>query len=150
MRLPKRSCSTPGCGKLTDKGPRCVSCQRKNSRQQDARRASPWKRGYNDDHNRLRVLCFQRDGWRCVDCGWEPDIVRDARVYELDDPSTDDVLAALRSAYRRGGQHLHGDHDTPIEQRPDLRLDLDNYRTRCNRCHSAKTMRETQGNQSTA
>jgi hypothetical protein len=27
--------------------------------------------------------------------------------------------------------------------RPDLRLDLDNLRTRCNTCHSAKTMRET-------
>jgi hypothetical protein len=30
----------------------------------------------------------------------------------------------------------------PIEQRPDLRLDLDNLRTRCDRCHLAKTMRE--------
>ena len=38
--------------------------------------------------------------------------------------------------------HLHADHQIPIEQRPDLRLDLDNLRTRCNRCHNAKSMRE--------
>jgi hypothetical protein len=44
--------------------------------------------------------------------------------------------------WSRGEKHLHGDHDTPIQDRPDLRFDLDNYRTRCNECHSAKTMRE--------
>jgi hypothetical protein len=31
----------------------------------------------------------------------------------------------------------------PIAARPDLRLSLDNLRTRCNACHSAKTMRES-------
>lgn len=54
-------------------------------------------------------------------------------------------MAWLRGAYRRGEKHLHGDHIVPIEERPDLRLDLENYATRCNECHSAKTMRELRG-----
>jgi hypothetical protein len=33
------------------------------------------ERGYDADHRRLRVLCFTRDNWRSVDCGWEPDLV---------------------------------------------------------------------------
>jgi len=37
---------------------------------------------------------------------------------------------------------LHADHQVPIRERPDLRLDLDNLRTRCDRCHLAKTKRE--------
>ena len=149
MRLPKRTCATPGCGKLTDSGPRCVDCQRKNSQRQDARRASPWKRGYTDDHRRLRLLAFERDEWRCVDCGFEPNVIIHARKYDLDAPSTDVILSELRERFRRGDTHLHGDHNVPIQDRPDLRLDLDNYRTRCNKCHSAKTMRESQNNQST-
>jgi 5-methylcytosine-specific restriction endonuclease McrA len=38
---------------------------------------------------------------------------------------------------------LHCDHVIPIEDRPDLRLDLDNLATRCDRCHNARTMRQT-------
>jgi 5-methylcytosine-specific restriction endonuclease McrA len=40
---------------------------------------------------------------------------------------------------------LHADHQIPVVERPDLRLDLDNLRTRCDRCHRAKTVRETAG-----
>jgi 5-methylcytosine-specific restriction endonuclease McrA len=57
------------------------------------------------------------------------------------------ILDELRRAKNRNDRHLHGDHQIPIEERPDLRLSLDNYRTRCSTCHSAKTMRELKGMQ---
>ena len=34
------------------------------------------------------------------------------------------------------------DHIIPIEQRPDLRLVMENLQSACHRCHSAKTVRE--------
>jgi 5-methylcytosine-specific restriction enzyme A len=145
MRLAKRACSTPGCAGLAENGPRCEACKKLQDRVYESRRGSPWRRGYDDVHQRLRIQCFQRDGWRCVDCGWEPDVIREARLYGLPEPPTDVILRELRQRFNRDDVHLHGDHDIPIEQRPDLRLDLDNYRTRCNRCHSAKTMRELKG-----
>jgi 5-methylcytosine-specific restriction endonuclease McrA len=55
------------------------------------------------------------------------------------------VLAELRDRHNRRERHLHADHQVPIEDRPDLRLDLDNLRTRCDGCHRAKTVRETRG-----
>jgi len=140
MRLPKRSCSTPRCGNMAAAGGRCAPCQRLF----DSRRLSPHRRGYDADHEKLRILCFERDHWRCVDCGWEPDIVREFREYKLGDPPTDIILAELRERWHRGDRHLHGDHDVAIQARPDLRLHLDNYRARCNKCHAAKTMHEQQ------
>ena len=101
------------------------------------------ERGYDVYHRRLRVLCFIRDGWRCVDCGWEPDIVRLCRENGLDLPPTWRILRELRDRFADGLTHLHADHQIPIAERPDLRLDLDNLRTRCDRCHRAKTMRES-------
>jgi hypothetical protein len=89
------------------------------------------------------VLCFIRDEWRCVDCGWEPNVVRDFRQFGLGPPPTHQVLAELKERFSLGERHLHADHQLTIESRPDLRLDLDNVRTRCNTCHSAKTMRES-------
>jgi 5-methylcytosine-specific restriction endonuclease McrA len=55
------------------------------------------------------------------------------------------VLAELRDRHNRGDRHLHADHQIPVADRPDLRLDLDNLRTRCDGCHRAKTVRETRG-----
>jgi hypothetical protein len=121
--------------------PRCKSCQK----QRDDRRGSPTQRGYDANHNRRRIQCFVRDGWKCVDCQWEPDSVRDFRLYGLGDPPIEAILEELRGRWHRNQKHLHGDHDIPIQERPDLRLDLDNYRTRCNECHSAKTLREQNG-----
>jgi 5-methylcytosine-specific restriction endonuclease McrA len=140
----KRPCTTPGCPELTPGGP-CELHRRARQREHDERRGSSRDRGYDADHRRLRVLCFQRDEWRCVDCGWEPEIVRVFREVGLGDPPTERVLSELRDRHNRGERHLHADHQIPIEERPDLRLDLDNLRTRCDGCHRAKTVRETRG-----
>ena len=69
--------------------------------------------------------------------------MKDFRQFELGTPPVEQVLAELRERFSQGERHLHADHQIPIAVRPDLRLDLDNLRTRCNTCHSAKTMRET-------
>lgn len=101
------------------------------------------QRGYDSIHRRLRVLAFKRDAWTCIDCGWMPDCVRQCRAISIEDPPAELILEELRQRQQRNQQHLHADHEQSIELRPDLRTDLDNYRTRCNRCHSAKTLRET-------
>ena len=139
-----RPCTTPGCPRLTPGGP-CEQHRRARQREHDERRGSSFDRGYDADHRRLRLLCFQRDCWRCLDCGWEPDIVRDFREAGLGPPPAEQVLDELRCAFARGDRHLHADHQIPIEERPDLRLDLENLRTRCDGCHRAKTMRECRG-----
>ena len=137
-----RPCSTPGCLALSPDGS-CEPHRRARQRAHDERRGSSDKRGYDADHRRLRVLCFQRDGWRCVDCGWEPEIVTVFREAGLEVPPAQEVLNELRRAFARGDRHLHADHQIPIADRPDLRLDLDNLRTRCDSCHRAKTVRES-------
>ena len=112
-------------------------------RQQEQQRGTTAERGYGADHRALRLLCFQRDEWRCVDCGWEPNVVVDFRNFGLGSPPADQVLAELRDRFARNERHLHMDHQIPITIRPDLRLSLDNLRTRCNSCHRAKTFRES-------
>jgi 5-methylcytosine-specific restriction endonuclease McrA len=78
-----------------------------------------------------------------VDCGWKPNVVTDFRRFELGPLPVAQVLAELRERFSQGERHLHADHQIPIEKRPDLRLSLDDLRTRCNGCHGAKTMRES-------
>ena len=129
----------------TDNRRTLESHRRERQREHDERRGTATERGYDQDHRRLRILCFERDGWRCVDCDWEPEIVKVFREAGLGAPPTDTVLAELRENFNRGKRHLHADHEIPIAERPDLRLDLDNMRTRCDGCHRAKTMRETRG-----
>jgi 5-methylcytosine-specific restriction enzyme A len=128
--LPKRPCNSPGCRTLCDAEPSCPEHRRQKQWYQDERRGASAERGYDADHRRLRVLCLVRDGWRCVDCGWEPNIVMDFRRFELGSAPVERVLAELRERFSRGEKHLHADHQIPIEQRPDLRLVLDNLRTR--------------------
>lgn len=138
--LTARNCAG-GCGRPATNGARCQAC----TKQSNHIRPSRSVRGYDANHNKLRIQAFVRDEWKCVDCGWEPDVVSDSRRLDLDPPPVCVILDELRERWHRNQRHLHGDHDVPIEERPDLRLDLDNYRTRCNECHSAKTMKEQNG-----
>ncbi len=106
------------------------------AKQHDEQRGGSAARGYDAAHRRLRVRCFIRDEWRCVDCGWEPNLVMEFRQFDLGLPRAEDVLAELKQRFSQGERHLHADHQIPIEKRPDLRLDLDNLRTRCDSCSS--------------
>ena len=132
--LPGRGCSTPGCRNAATKGSLCDACKRPY-------RGSTDERGYDPQHKRLRILAFQRDQWRCVDCGWRPQVVADCEEHGLDEPNTEVILEDLRRAYHRGDRHLQADHIIPVDVRPDLAHDLDNYATRCNQCHNAKSKR---------
>src|SRR6478736_9072935 len=86
-----RPCSTPGCRELSAGGP-CELHRRRRQREDDDRRGSSSERGYDASHRRLRILCFERDGWRCVDCDWEPDIIRECREVGIEPPPTEVVL----------------------------------------------------------
>jgi 5-methylcytosine-specific restriction enzyme A len=148
--LPKRPCSYPGgCPNLVEQDAgaeaRCPEHQRKQAQQQQQQRGKTAERGYDAHHKRLRVACFVRDGWTCVDCGWQPELVRVFAEAALGTPPVDRVLDELRAEFASKRRHLHADHEIPIEDRPELRLVLSNYRTRCNVCHSAKTAKEDGG-----
>src|ERR1017187_5898736 len=86
-----RPCSIPGCPELTPGGP-CEQHRRARQREHDERRGTSVERGYDADHRRLRSLCFQRDRWRCVNCGWEPEIIRVFREAGLGVPPAQEVL----------------------------------------------------------
>jgi hypothetical protein len=126
----------PGCRNVCN-GARCQACELKH------RGGTTNERGYDADHRRLRILAFQRDEWRCIDCGWRPQIIVECEEYGIDEPPLAVILDELRRAFNRGDRHLQGDHIIPFEDRPAMRLDLDNYATRCNLCHNAKTRGET-------
>ena len=138
---PKRTCNVPGCGVLIDGESYCPE----HRRRQDKQRGTSASRGYDTDHRRLRLICFERDAWRCVECGWEPDIVADCRRFELGDPPAEKVLVELRQRFSRGERHLHADHRVPIALQPDLRLVLENLQTLCDACHNRKTLQEKDG-----
>jgi len=137
--LPLKQCSLLGCRTLTAHG-RCDAHQTIQPL-----RGTTVERGYGSDHKRIRILCFERDSWRCVDCGWEPELVRVFREAGLDPPDTEHVVDELRRAYARGDRHLHADHIVPIEVDAGLRMVLGNLATRCNQCHNARTARQKAG-----
>ena len=139
-RIP-RPCSIPGCPELTHKR-LCDAHRQARQREQDEQRLGAPQRVYDAEHRRLRVLCFQRDGWRRIDCGWMPDVVRDFHIHGLGDPPTEVILAELRGRHNRYQRHLHADHKIRIAERPDLRLTLDNLATLCSSCHASKSMKE--------
>lgn len=103
------------------------------------------QRGYDSTHRAIRILCFLRDDWRCVQCGWEPYMVTMFRDASMGVPPTQRILDELRLNYQAGARHLHADHIQTIDDRPDLRLELSNMQTLCNACHGLKTRAETAG-----
>ena len=134
-----RPCNTPGCPALVRGGPRCA----KHARQTEQDRGTPEERGYDKHHRILRVACFERDNWQCADCGWQPDLVTLYARHNVGIPETSKILAELRIRHSAGDRHLHADHIQTIEDRPDLRLVLSNLATRCDRCHFARTMKQS-------
>lgn len=133
----RKPCTQPGCPQLTDTGGKCPVC----ARAADRLRGKTADRGYDAAFRKLRPIVFARDGWRCVDCGWEPDIVRLCREAELPMPPMSRILDELRLRYADHREHLHADHEIPIEQAPALRLSLSNLRTRCNACNVSRRNR---------
>lgn len=120
----------------------CTECQTAKQQRIDSNRPSSSKRGYDGQWAKIRIQAFLRDEWRCVDCGWQPDIV--TLMHEAgSEASTADVLEELRRRYHTNEKHLHADHRLTIEARPDLRLELSNIQTLCSSCHARKTMRES-------
>ena len=80
-----------------------------------------------------------------MDCGWQPQLLIDFRRLGLGEPPIQRLLEELAQALNFGERHLHADHDIPIAVRPDLRLNLDNLKTRCDKCHNRKTMNALRG-----
>ena len=113
---PLRPCPHPGCPELT-RGGRCAEHEKLRNQQIDERRSAPSLRGY--------------------DVRWEH-----LRKHKL----AVNPMCQMRThcAHLSITQQLANqvDHIIPIRQRPDLRLAWNNLQSACQRCHSAKTMRE--------
>jgi 5-methylcytosine-specific restriction endonuclease McrA len=135
---PLHACAEPGCPALVRGSSRCP----RHAPRPDEKRGTPVERGYDIHHKRLRLLCFERDGWRCVDCGFIPDIVDLYRRLNLGMPAQEKILKELRVRCNNGDRHLHADHIVPIAEQPGLRLELSNLATRCDQCHRVRTMRQ--------
>ena len=80
----------------------CAVHRRQIAKRRARRRGTSAECGYDAHHRQLRVLCFIRDEWRCMDCGWEPTVVTDFRQFELGTPPVEHVLAELRERFRQG------------------------------------------------
>ncbi len=131
-----RPCSA-ACAVLVYGGGQCPA----HRLQYEQQRGSPDQRGYDAAWRVIRLHALRRDGWQCVQCAWQPDIVINCQVHGLELPERA-VLAELSERRRRNMTHLQVDHIRTVEAQPQLRLDLDNLRTLCSRCHSARTMRD--------
>jgi 5-methylcytosine-specific restriction protein A len=90
--------------------PSTPQADRERKRQLDRQRLSPSKRGYGRDWQKVRALKLRAEP-RC-----EPCLERGKLVWAT-------VV----------------DHIVSIEERPDLRLSLDNLRSCCKPCHDRRT-----------
>ena len=126
----------PRCGPTTHTS--CPAALDERRQQTERVRGTSTDRGYDTSWRVVRVHAITRDAFRCVSCGWEPEMVRLAKAMGQPIPvvATLRVLTALQQA---GERHLHVDHIQAIDARPDLRLDISNLRTLCNVCHNSRT-----------
>src|ERR1041385_660518 len=90
-----RPCATPGCHALVTSG----HCDAHRNQRDRVQRGTSTARGYDAAFRKLRVLCFARDSWRCVDCGWEPEVVRICREHGISMPPPAVILEELRRAH---------------------------------------------------
>ena len=49
------------------------------------------------------------------------------------------ILDSLRLAFGRGEKHLHAHHVVRVAEAPELRLTLENLKTKCSECHDRLT-----------
>ena len=106
---PKRPCSWPGCGRLTDDG-RCAEHERQGLRDGDRRRGSSASRGYGFHWQKAR-LAYLAQNPLCAQCRASGRIV----------PAT--VV----------------DHVVPHKGNSKLFWDSGNLQSLCKRCHDRKT-----------
>ena len=95
---------------------------------------------------RIRLSALRRDAYRCVQCGWIPDVVATYDHIGIDVlPEEALILDELRRRKLANKRHLHVDHIETVESKPELRLALGNLQVLCSRCHSHKTAKEDGG-----
>lgn len=98
---------------------------------------------YGRQHRKLRIQCFERDGWTCKRCGWKPKAILDweelQQFSKFPFPSSESLQQQMTAEYRKGRRILEAHHLQDVETRPDLAADLSNYQTLCDACHAAET-----------
>lgn len=81
-----------------------------------------WKGGITPLHTKIsnspeykewRLVVYRRDNWTCVFCG----------------------VKCTGAKANRGEVIIHADHIKPFAEHPELRFDIDNGRTLCDKCH---------------
>jgi hypothetical protein len=131
---PLRSCLTPGCRALVDKG-RCPQCS------QHVYRGSSTAQGYTSQWNKFRTETF-------------PSLLIQAGIVPMcgaamrGGPTTKDSRCKQLGVYtyNSGVGSLHLDHEPPLSvtERADSKKVCDPLRVQylCKSCHSVKTRRE--------
>ena len=99
------------------------------------------QRFYSTEHRKLRIQCFERDGWACVRCGWKPRVVSEWERFpeQLTFPPRAVILAELTGSYLMGKQHLQAHHIEGVDTHPELAEVLGNMATLCRDCHALDT-----------
>jgi 5-methylcytosine-specific restriction protein A len=110
---PLQPCSNPGCRELVKTG-RCSAHQAQKYKQQDERRESSSKRGYDAVWRKLRKLKLNAD------------------------PLCEEHLKSNRVV-----EANEVDHIIPIREWPEGRLVWENLQSLCKPCHSQKTLNES-------
>jgi 5-methylcytosine-specific restriction endonuclease McrA len=127
-------------------GKRCERCTTQRRAATDAVRGTSTERGYDASWRRIRLSALRRDAYRCVQCGWIPDVVATYDHIGIDVlPEEALILDELRRRKLANKRHLHVDHIETVESKPELRLTLGNLQVLCSRCHSHKTAKEDGG-----